>query len=168
VVVIVMGVSGCGKSTVGRLLAERTSALFLDADDFHPPANVAKMRAGTPLTDEDRAGWLRSLRDEIETALRAGTSLVLACSALRDVYRRALARPGEDVRFVHLVGTFESLHARLAERKDHYMPPALLRSQFATLEPPPYAVEIAADERLDASLARIVQRLRADEGRIRP
>jgi gluconokinase len=137
VIVVVMGVAGCGKSTVGALLAERLGAEFLDGDDFHPPGNVAKMAAGTPLTDQDRAPWLERLNAE----LRRREHAVLACSALKESYRRALGR-GVACRFVHLRGSLELIRARMAARQHRYMPVTLLESQFAALEPPAGAVEI--------------------------
>jgi gluconokinase len=142
VIVIVMGVSGCGKTTVGRALAARLGWEFIDADDFHPPENVARMRAGTPLTDGDRAGWLDALRREIASRLAAGRSAVLACSALRASYRARLRAPGESVALVHLKGDIDSIRRRLAARRGHYMPPALLESQFATLEEPEDALAV--------------------------
>lgn len=131
-----MGVSGCGKTTVGRALAGRLGCEFLDADDFHPPENVAKMRGGTPLTDQDRAGWLARLRGEIEVRLENGAPAVLACSALRERYRAQLRRPGESIHLVYLQGSYEAIARRLAARSDHYMPATLLSSQFAALEEP--------------------------------
>ena len=139
--VIVMGVSGCGKTTIGNLLAARLGYPFLDADEFHPPENVAKMAAGTPLTDEDRRPWLELLNGK----LRAGENAVLACSALKESYRRILSRGLADCRFVHLRGDIELIRARLGARMHRYMPASLLESQFATLEPPAdsLAVDIA-------------------------
>jgi len=157
-----MGVSGCGKSTVGRALADRLGCAFLDADDFHPPENVAKMRGGTPLTDDDRAGWLDRLRAEIEAHLAAGTNAVLACSALRDRYRSHLRRPGEPVHLAYLRGDFDTIAARLAARAGHYMPPALLRSQFATLEEPGVeAIVVPVELPPDQAAARIMAGLTA-------
>jgi gluconokinase len=141
VIVIVMGVSGSGKSTVGALLAERLGCEFLDADEFHPPANVAKMAAGTPLTDADRAPWL----ERLNAALRQRRDAVLACSALKASYRRALAQ-GVACRFVHLRGPIELIRARMAARRHRYMPAALLESQFATLEPSADAIDIDISE----------------------
>ena len=132
-----MGVSGCGKSTIGALLAERMDAEFLDADDFHPPENVTKMAAGAPLSDADRTPWLSRLNAELRGRRRA----VLACSALKEAYREALRR-GVDCRFVHLRGSIELIRARLAVRRHRYMPASLLESQFAVLEPPTDAIEI--------------------------
>ena len=131
-VVVVMGVSGSGKSTVGRLLASRLGVPYAEGDDFHPPANVAKMSSGEPLTDEDRWPWLRSLADWI--AAHAGGG-VLTCSALKRAYRDVLASAGTPVWFLHLAGSPEVIAARLAARSGHFMPPALLDSQFADLEP---------------------------------
>jgi gluconokinase len=137
-IVIVMGVSGCGKSTIGQLLATRLGFPLLDADEFHPPANVAKMASGTPLTDEDRRPWLELLNGK----LRAQGNAVLACSALKDSYRQILSRGLADCRFVHLRGNIDLIRARLAERKHRYMPASLLDSQFAALEPPAGAIEV--------------------------
>ena len=133
-----MGVSGAGKSTIGKLLAERLGVPFLDADEFHPPENVAKMAAGTPLTDADRKPWLELLNRK----LRGCENAVLACSALKESYRQALARGLADCRIVHLQGSLELIRARLAERKHRYMPASLLESQFATIEPPSHAIAI--------------------------
>lgn len=133
-----MGVSGCGKSTIGALLAERLDVPFLDADEFHPPQNVAKMAAGTPLTDADRQPWLELLNAKLRDARAA----VLACSALKEAYRRTLARDLPDCRFVHLKGGVELIRARLAARRHRYMPASLLESQFAALEPPTGAIEV--------------------------
>jgi carbohydrate kinase (thermoresistant glucokinase family) len=132
---IIMGVSGCGKSTVGRLLAERISLPFLEGDELHPPRNVALMAASTPLTDADRAGWLDAIAERL-SALGPDEGLVVSCSALKRAYRDRLRAATPDLQFVHLHGTRTLLAARLGERQDHYMPPALLDSQLATLEIP--------------------------------
>ncbi len=136
--IVVMGVSGCGKTTVGKLLAERLGCRFLDADEFHPPANVAKMSAGTPLTDEDRWPWLEGLNLKLLEDPRA----VLACSALKESYRSVLAKGLADCRFAHLRGGIELIRARLADGRHRYMPASLLESQFAALEQPQGAIEI--------------------------
>jgi gluconokinase len=135
-IVVVMGVSGCGKSTVGTRLAQQTGATFLDADDFHPPANVQRMRAGIALTDAERAPWLDALAARLASAGAADESVVLACSALRRSYRDALRRGAPSLTLVHLTGSEALLAERLAARPGHYMPPALLPSQLATLESP--------------------------------
>ena len=127
--IVVMGVSGSGKSTVGQLLAERTGGVFLDGDDFHPPENVAKMKSGTPLADHDRQGWLQSLAHEIHSAKKL---TIIACSALKASYREIL----HGAEFIFLSGPEAVLAERLAERQNHYMPPGLLKSQLETLEPP--------------------------------
>ena len=133
VVVVVMGVTGVGKTTIGRLVAEDYGWAFLDADDFHPPANVAKMRSGVPLTDADREPWLTALRAEIDARLARSESAVLACSALKQSYRDRL-HANDAVCFVYLRGDAALIHARLLARSGHYMDPGLLASQFAALE----------------------------------
>jgi gluconokinase len=138
--VVVMGVSGCGKSTVGRALAERLGLRFIEGDEWHPPRNVALMAAGTPLTDDDRRDWLQALADLLAAAAASGRGLVLSCSALKRRYRDQLRADAPGLRFVHLHGAPELLAARMATRPGHYMPPSLLPSQLETLEPP------AADE----------------------
>jgi gluconokinase len=133
--IVVGGVSGSGKSSVGRRLAERLALPFCDGDDLHPPANVAKMRAGTPLDDADRRPWLLALAALIGEREAAGRSTVLTCSALRRGYRDLLRDGHPSVRFVHLAVPLEVLRARLARRTGHFMPASLLDSQLATLEP---------------------------------
>jgi len=132
---IIMGVSGCGKSTVGLRLAQRIGVPFLEGDALHPPRNVALMAAGTPLTDADRAGWLDAIAEHL-SALTPDEGLVVSCSALKRAYRERLRAAAPDVQFVHLHGTHALLTARLGGRRGHYMPPALLDSQLATLEIP--------------------------------
>ena len=148
-VVVLMGVCGSGKTEIGRLLAARLGCDFLDGDDFHPPANVAKMRSGRPLDDSDRWPWLDRLAAEINARLADGRGAVVACSALARRYRDRLgiARPG--VMLVHLDGDRDLLAQRLAARQGHFMPATLLESQLAALEPPtaderPLIVDIAA------------------------
>ncbi|WP_228385574.1 MULTISPECIES: gluconokinase [Microbacterium] len=130
--VVVMGVSAAGKSTVSRLLAERLGMDFLDADDLHPASNRAKMSSGTPLTDEDRLPWLDRVGEEL--ALRSASGAVIACSALRRVYRDRIRARVPGAVFVHLHGSDSLLAERAAGRTDHFMPPSLLRSQIDTLE----------------------------------
>ncbi|CAN7470764.1 gluconokinase [Microbacterium foliorum] len=130
--VVVMGVSAAGKSTVSRLLAERLGMDFLDADDLHPASNRAKMSSGTPLTDEDRMPWLDRVGEEL--ALRSASGAVIACSALRRIYRDRIRARVPGAVFVHLHGSDSLLAERAAGRTDHFMPPSLLRSQIDTLE----------------------------------
>jgi gluconokinase len=154
VIVVVMGVCGCGKSTVGAALAQSLQWPFLDADDFHPAASVAKMSAGTPLTDEDRWPWLDRVAAELKEILDRGGHAVLACSALKQAYRDRLARAG-DVRFVHLTGDYDTIASRLQSRQHRYMPVTLLASQFATLERPAEALEVDIRESVEAQVAVI-------------
>lgn len=135
--VVVMGVSGCGKSTVGRLLAQHLGVPFIEGDELHPPRNVALMAAGTPLTDDDRADWLQAVGAALA---RSPAGAVASCSALRRRYRDRLRRQVPGLNFVHLQGARPLLELRLGQRQGHYMPASLLDSQLATLEPP------AADE----------------------
>ncbi|MEW5853193.1 MAG: gluconokinase, GntK/IdnK-type [Myxococcota bacterium] len=141
-VVVVMGVSGAGKTTVGTLLASGLRWRFVDADDFHPDVNIRKLVAGTPLTDEDRAPWLAALRCEVERWLARGESVVLACSALKQAYRDVLARPGDDVRWVYLKVPAEVVAPRLASRRGHFASADILESQFHALEEPADAVVV--------------------------
>ena len=134
-IVIVFGVSGAGKTTVGKLLARELGWRFIEADDFHPAANVEKMRSGHPLTDEDRSPWLDRLREQIKRSVAAGENAVLACSALKRAYRDRL-RVGEEVKFVYLRGDFALVEKQLRSRRRHFMDPDLLQSQFDDLEEP--------------------------------
>ena len=136
-IVVVMGVSGSGKSTVGKALAAHFDAPFFDADDFHPPANVEKMSRGIPLDDTDRIPWLNALHDLLEQQADAGRSAFLACSALKAHHRRRLLNHLEHrVRLLYLQADFDTIHRRMVERTDHFMPVSLLRSQFNALEEP--------------------------------
>lgn len=146
-VLVLMGVSGCGKTTIGERLAERLGYPFQEGDRLHPPANVAKMAAGTPLDDADRAPWLAAVAAWIDAHRLAGKGGVISCSALKRAYREILASARPDVRLVYLRGSRETIHRRLADRVGHFMPASLLASQFATLEEPlpgerPIVVEI--------------------------
>lgn len=134
--VIVMGVAGSGKTTIGKAVAERLGCRFYDGDDFHPAANVAKMAAGIPLNDDDRAGWLDALSALIRSGLQKGESGVIACSALKEKYRAILQVDPGQVKFVYLKGSYEVILARMQSRAGHYMKPAMLQSQFETLEEP--------------------------------
>jgi len=142
-----MGVAGAGKSTLGAALAARLGWRFMDADDHHPAQNVAKMAAGIPLGDEDRWPWLEVLNGKLRQADAGGHSLVLACSALKESYRRRLLEGVGASRVVHLHGSFALIASRLAARRHRYMPASLLESQFAALEPPAgaIAIDVAAE-----------------------
>jgi len=167
---VVMGVSGSGKSTIGDRLAQRLGWTYEDGDRFHPASNVAKMSAGQPLTDEDRWPWLRAIADEIERICGAGEHAVIACSALKRAYRDILVHGRSDVRIVYLDGTQDLIASRLALRKDHFMPPGLLASQFKTLEPPDASenpVTVSIDGSVETIVDDIVRQLRlgaADSG----
>jgi gluconokinase len=147
-IVVLMGVSGSGKTTIGTLLAERTGTVFADADDYHPAANKAKMAAGHPLNDEDRQPWLETLNGLMQGWFLAGTGGVLACSALKEKYRATLAAgmPEGAVKFVLLDGSKELIAERLAARQHEYMNPKLLDSQLATLEKPSDAFSVVNDK----------------------
>lgn len=138
--IVVMGVSGTGKTLVGERLAERLGRPFVEGDDLHPQANVDKMAAGEPLTDDDRWPWLRRIRDAMTEHAAAGRSAIVTCSALKRSYRDVLRESPADVRFLHLAGDAEVVRERLHGRTGHFMPESLLRSQYDTLEP------LAADE----------------------
>ena len=141
-IIIVMGVSSSGKSTVGQSIARRLHVPFLDGDGYHPPANVEKMRSGIPLVDEDRWPWLQSLAEALHDAANAKDAAVGACSALRRAYRDYLVKQaGEPILFVYLEGTKDVIAARMAKRQHEYMPASLLDSQFATLEVPDPSIE---------------------------
>ena len=144
-IIIVMGVSGSGKTTVGILLARALAWRFVDADDFHSAANIDKIRRGIPLTDQDRQSWLSVLRSQIDEWLKHDHQVVLACSALKAWYRHELLVDPSRMRMVYLKGTYELIAKRLARRKGHFMPPELLASQFNSLEEPDdaFIVDIA-------------------------
>jgi len=146
-ILIAMGVSGCGKTTIGELLAERLGCDFADADSFHSQANKDKMHKGIPLTDDDRWPWLKAIRASIVEKQADGTTHVYACSALKRVYRDILREGDKDVTFVYLKGSPELLRERIKTRKGHFFDPALLQSQLDTLEPP------TADEAIEVDIA---------------
>lgn len=162
-VLIVMGVSGSGKSTIAERLAERLAWSFEDGDKFHPARNVAKMSAGEPLTDDDRWPWLLAIADEIDRVCRSGEHAVIACSALKRAYRDVLVHGRDDVRIIFLNGTQALIAGRLAGRKGHFMPPGLLESQFKTLEPPDASenpITVSIDASVDAIVDAVVRQLR--------
>ena len=157
-IVVVMGVSGSGKSTTGAALARKLGWPFVEGDDLHPPENVAKMAAGIPLADEDRWPWLDRIVAELRARSKQSSDIVLACSALKQRYRDRLA-PAGNVRFVHLHGDRETIAARLAVRQHRYMPATLLDSQFATLEPPSDAIVVDIRDDVETQVGKIVAAL---------
>jgi gluconokinase len=157
-----MGVSGSGKTTVGDRLATRLCWRYEDADTFHPPSNVAKMSAGQPLTDEDRWPWLKAIAAEIDRVCAAGEHAVIGCSALRRAYRDMLVHGRSDIRIIYLKGTQALIADRLSDRKGHFMPPGLLRSQFKTLEPPTedeHVVTVSIEGPIEAIVEDILRQL---------
>lgn len=154
---IVMGVSGCGKSSVGKALAKQLGWDFYDADDFHPPENVAKMASGTPLNDSDRVPWLASLHDLISSSLKADRPGVLACSALKERYRQQLLDGNPNVRIVYLKGSFNLIWSRMEKRTDHYMKPYMLKSQFNALEEPTDALTMDISASVDEIVREILE-----------
>lgn len=156
-IVVLMGVSGAGKTTIGVRLAERLGARFIEGDDYHPAANVAKMASGVPLEDEDRWFWL----DRLNGILKSEKHAVLACSALKAAYRARLLAGIEDARLVHLHGDKALIAGRVQERKHRYMPASLLESQFAILEPPADAIVIDVSGDVERRVEEIAGRLSA-------
>ena len=154
-IVLVMGVSGSGKNTVGEPLAKRLGWKFIDGDDYHPPENVQKMAAGIALQDEDRWPWL----DRLNALLRKEKHAIVACSALKEAYRRRLLAGIADHAIVHLRGSFELIRGRVEARKHRYMPASLLQSQFDTLEPPREAIDIDVSLDVETSLNTILSKL---------
>lgn len=156
---MVMGVSGSGKTTVGKLLAESLNWDFSDADDFHPPGNIEKMSRGIPLEDADRLPWLLHLQGTIDRWLLENKNVVLACSGLKASYREMLFRDKQQMKIVYLKGDFELFAARLKTRENHYMKVDLLSSQFATLEEPENAIIIDASQPLEVIVRQIINYL---------
>lgn len=157
--IIVMGVSGSGKTTVGKLLAQSLNWDFSDADDFHPSANIEKMSLGIPLEDADRLPWLLQLQSTIDRWLLENKNVVLACSALKASYREMLCRNEQRIKIVYLKGSFDLFAARLKTRGNHYMKADLLSSQFATLEEPENAIIIDASQPVEIIIPQIINHL---------
>ena len=164
-VIVVMGVSGAGKTAVGRQLAKRLGWEFIEGDRFHPPANVAKMKSGQPLDDADRAPWLHAIAQAIDDCRGRGGHAVLACSALKKSYRNVIVGNRPDVRLVYLEGSHARIAERLERRRGHFMPASLLDSQFATLEPPAAgerAIAVSVEPPVAAIVEQILAALRTD------
>lgn len=158
-VIIVMGVSGCGKSTVGKTLADRLGWRFVDADDFHPVESIEKMREGIPLNDADRKTWLQKLNHLLQDSARNVEKLVLACSALKEAYRHTLVTGGIHPVFIYLRGSYEEILARMESRPNHFMPLSLLRSQFDALEEPADAWVFESNRPVEEIVDAILTRL---------
>lgn len=158
--VILMGVAGSGKTTVGERLAKQLGWNFYDADRFHPAENVAKMTSGTPLDDADRASWLAALHELISISLKADRPAVLACSALKEHYRRQLLEGNEGVLTVYLKGSYELIWSRISHRKDHYMKAQLLRSQFEALEEPTEALTLDISKPVEDLVQEILEQIK--------
>jgi gluconokinase len=156
---LIMGVSGSGKTSVGKALAEHLGWEFYDADDFHPPANVAKMANGIPLDDSDRAPWLAALHDLIASSLEENRPAVLACSALKERYRQQLADGHEEVQIVYLKGSYDLIWSRMQQRDDHYMKPHMLKSQFDALEEPEHALQVNIGLPLNEIVQQILEHM---------
>jgi carbohydrate kinase (thermoresistant glucokinase family) len=159
-IIVVMGVSGCGKSAVGSELAASLGLPFYDADDFHPTSNIEKMQSGTPLTDQDRYPWLQRLATEIQAWEKVGGA-VLACSALKEEYRQILSAKTQ-IQWVCLTAPFEVIYQRMKKR-NHFMEPELLRSQFDTLEVPNYGIQLANEQSVAGTVTKILSLLKQHE-----
>ena len=157
-VIVIMGVTGSGKSTIGQLLSQRLTIPFLDADQFHPPANIEKMKKGIPLNDQDRLPWLQSLA---RTLQQYSDGVILACSALKEGYRKVLqANLPHSIVWVHLEGRYELIHERLKNRSQHFMPSTLLQSQYDTLERPKEAITVSIEHSPEDIVAIILKKLK--------
>ena len=162
-ILIVMGVSGCGKTTIGQLLSAKLGYSFVDADDFHSPANVRKMGAGDALTDEDRWPWLEIMAEKIRVNFRQEQPMVLACSALKKIYRQVLCVEHERVQFIYLKGDYDTISQRIQLRESHFMNSSLLQNQFAVLEEPDEAIVIDINRSPSDILVTIQQSLCSDQ-----
>lgn len=158
--IIFMGVAGCGKTTIGKMAAEALGVPFYEGDDYHPPENVDKMSRGIPLNDDDRAGWLAALANILREGIAKGESGVMSCSALKEKYRRQLRVDADQVRFIYLKGSYDLIWARMEAREGHYMPAALLQSQFDALEEPKNVFTVDIAQSPEAILEEVLDYLR--------
>ncbi len=158
-VLIIMGVAGCGKTSVGKMLSEKLGWKYYEGDNYHPKENVEKMSNGIPLNDEDRMPWLLKLRTIIEDALSHSENIILSSSALKEAYRKIL-KVNDGVKFIYLKGSYELIEARMKMRKDHFMKPGMLKSQFEALEEPANAITIDIDQPLEKIVENILQKIK--------
>ena len=154
-----MGVSGSGKTTLGKAPAQKPGWDFFDADDYHPPENIAKMTTGIPLSDSDRAPWLAALHDLISSSLKQNKSGVLACSALKERYRQQLMNGSDGVQLVYLKGSYDLIWSRMETRPDHYMKPQMLHSQFDALEEPSNALTVDISLSVEEIVQFVIQQI---------
>ncbi len=160
-ILIVMGVSGCGKSTIGQMLADKFNCGFYDGDEFHPAENIAKMSQGIPLNDDDRAPWLRAIQQAAHQLILEGKNGVFACSALKERYRVLLLENNPETYFVYLKGSFDVIQQRMESRAGHYMKPGMLQSQFDALEEPANAITVDISDAPETMVASISKQLPA-------
>lgn len=161
-VLIVMGVAGCGKTSVGRMLSEKLGWKYYEGDDYHPKENVEKMSNGIPLNDDDRKPWLLKLRSIIEDALSQGINIIITCSALKESYREIL-KVNKEVKFIYLKGSYELIEARMKLRKNHFMKPGMLKSQFEALQEPADAITIEIDQSLEDIQKNILSEIKLSD-----
>lgn len=157
--IVLMGVSGCGKTRIGEALSQKLGWPFYDGDDYHPQANIDKMSQGIPLNDDDRQPWLEELHKIIREHLDRGVNLIVSCSALKAKYRETLRGDLQNVRFVHLAGSAELIYERLLQRNGHFMKADMLNSQFSDLEIPQDALSVSIDQPVNKVVAEIVEKL---------
>ena len=157
-IIIIMGVSGCGKTTIGKLLASKLDIQFCDADDFHPESNINKLKNNIPLNDEDRKPWLETLAMLIKEWSNS-TGAVLACSALKGSYRKLLSKYTDNIEWIYLTGSFETINNRIENRKQHFMKSILLQSQFDTLEVPSYGIHVDIEQEQEEIVTEITEKL---------